>query len=140
MSKKQKVTGSSPATMADVSWDTLKSKHLIGVKQAAKENFESSKLQVEQQLQQAPVDCNSKLEECLAANKLVSLKPLEASIAVVSRASEVHDKLESDMDGLLSQLQRVDNSSSFLMRTIKDEEKRLSSELDSKDKVAKANK
>jgi hypothetical protein len=44
------------------------------------------------------------------------------------------------MDGLLSQLQRVDNSSSFLMRTIKDEEKRLSAELDSKDKVAKANK
>jgi len=133
MSKKQKVEDK-------VSWEALRSSLKNSLKNSAKENFESSKLQVEQQLQQAPVDCNSKLEECKAANKVSSMQSLELAIGLCSSASEAHDKLESDMDGLLSQLQRIDNSSSFLMRTIKDEEKLLSCALDGKDKGGKGKK
>ena len=133
MSKKQKVEDKD-------SWDPLRVSRVSSLKNSAKENFESSKLQIEQQLQQAPVDCNSKLEECKAANKVISVKSLELAIGLCSSASEAHDKLESDMDGLLSQLQRIDNSSSFLMRTIKDEEKLLSCALDGKDKGGKGKK
>jgi uncharacterized protein YnzC (UPF0291/DUF896 family) len=117
---------------ASCDFEGAKNKHLEKLKASMKENFEQSKAHVEQILQQAPVDLGKKVTEAKAEHRVTSLKKLESSIKITIEAVEIQDQIGGDVEGLLSTLQRLDNSAGFLMKSVREEERKLAQLLEGK--------